>query len=56
MAGIKREQAHRLLEDLETICLTCRLLQQAVGGFKRDMEGMLNGNKENGDVQGASPK
>ena len=43
--GIRRDQATRLLEDVETLSLTVRLLEQAVSGFRRDFEGMLNGNK-----------
>lgn len=55
MAGIKVKQAGRLLEDLETISLVTRLLQQTIDNFRRDIEGMMNGNKENGNgVQGTT--
>ena len=50
--GLTKQQANRLLEDIETIAMTTRLLVQVVDNFGRDVRGMLNGNlkeKKNGE-------
>ena len=44
--GINNDQSHRLLEDLETIALTLRLLNQNIESFGRDIRGMINGNNK----------
>ena len=44
---IRDDQVHRLLEDLESVALAARLLNQVVDNFKRDIEGMMNGINKN---------
>lgn len=44
--GLSKEQAHRVLEDIETVALAVALIKQAVENLGRDVQGMMNGNKK----------
>ena len=56
MDGLTVDQAHRLLEDFQTLVmvsqqqLNCaKLNQQVIEGIGRDIRGMLNGNCKEAD-------
>lgn len=45
--GITRTQAHRVLEDIETVALATKLLNQITDNLGRDILGMMQGNISN---------
>jgi len=42
--GLSVKQSERLLEDIESVSLSARLLLNLMEAVKRDVEAMLNGN------------